>query len=56
MMPQSTPRITVPAIKSDRCGRRSPATNRPCTRASSHTGRHLFAWIHLGGKVREVWN
>lgn len=47
--------VNVPAIKARRCWRHSPKTNRPCTRAVDHTGRHHFAWIHLGGKVREVW-
>ena len=55
MMPQTPPKISVPAIKAPRCWQHSPTTHRPCTRSASHTGRHHFAWIHLGGKVREVW-
>jgi hypothetical protein len=26
-----------------------------CNRPRGHTGRHLFAWRHLGGVVRGVW-
>lgn len=39
-----------------RCWQRSPRTNRPCARAQGHAGRHAWAWLHLGGKVREVWS
>ena len=36
------------------CGDRSPHDRR-CNRPAGHTGRHLFAWRHLDGRVREVW-
>ena len=55
MMPQAPAIVSVPAIKAHRCWQHSPKTNLPCTRATSHTGRHHFAWTHLDGRVREVW-
>ena len=55
MVPTASPaRITVPQIRSRRCWDNSP-NGRPCSRAAGHAGRHLFAWIHLDGRVREVW-
>jgi hypothetical protein len=47
--------IRVPNTSADTCGHRSPRSLKPCTRATGHGGRHHFAWRHLDGRVREVW-
>ncbi len=47
--------VSTPATTGPRCTDRSPKTNRPCTRAADHTGRHHYAWTHLDQRVREVW-
>lgn len=39
-----------------RCGhRRHTGPYYLCNRPQGHTGRHSFAWYHLGGLVRAVW-
>lgn len=47
----------VPVSRYDRpdCADRSPVHNYSCNRPAGHSGRHLFAWRHVDGTVREVW-
>lgn len=54
-MVAKTQTVRVPNVAADTCGHRNPKTLKPCTRATSHHGRHHFAWRHLDGRVREVW-
>lgn len=48
-------RIPVRRGPQEDCGSRSPANNFVCNRPAGHGGRHLFAWRHVDGRVREVW-
>ena len=51
-----TQHIHIPVVRTWwlTCGDRSPQSRR-CNRPRGHGGRHLFAWRHLDGRVREVW-
>lgn len=52
---QST-RVPLDRRKRDTCGHRSPLTGRSCNRHAGHRLRHHFAWLHIDGRVREVWS
>ena len=49
-------RIPVRRGPQDDCADRSPLWGYLCNRPAGHTGRHLFAWRHVDGTVREVWS
>ena len=54
--PSAPKAITVPLHFEQFCGRRNPATGKPCRRAENHSGRHAFIWrFAVPGTVREVW-